>query len=193
VPHEARYLGELEQLRDALARATDPAKRYELQRQLDELLWCDKCGSSHDETDVCDNHKGKPWTPADRAAEEQRQAAERARSFFFRGPTPAEERERELLRQGRYPALRRPPVARPRVRSGRTVRPRPAPRRSPGRVRGSPSSDDPEPEPDSAPAATLVRSAAAGIVAYTRSRRDAITLSRVVKAAILRDGRLPRG
>jgi hypothetical protein len=164
----------LYQLREALAKETCPRKRYELQQRLDELLWCDACGSSHDETVACDSHEGKPWTAADRAAEEQRQAAEWAGSIF---------------NPNRPRCLK---ATRPRVRGGRTVRPRPAPRRSPGRVRGSPGSDDPEPESKPA-AATLVRSAAAGIVAYTRSRRDAITLSRVVKAAILRDGRLPRG
>jgi hypothetical protein len=140
-----------------------------------------------------------PRTPGDRAAEEQRQAAERESSFLFQGPSPAEQREMKQLAAGRYPkasvnhsgnsevrraalARRDPGVRRKPTRDGRAYRP--GARRTSRVTRAGPQSEDESEPPHRAAAATLVRTAAAGIVVYAWSRRDAIAFSRVVKRAI---------
>jgi hypothetical protein len=204
----------LERLRAELAREADPGRRYELQQQIDSLLadrpapegqeWVHN-EAGEPELVRADTGEGKPWTPADRAAEEQRQAAEWERlqsSIFFRGPSPDEQREMEQLARGVYPqrsvnhvkplkratpemrravaARRDPGVRRKPTRDGRTARPRA--RRSPRATRAGPR--DAEDDPADRPAAALaVATAAAGVVAFTRSRRDAVVLARVVMRA----------
>jgi len=69
----------------------------------DSLTACLSCGTIHAADDRCDDGRGRPLTADDQAAEEQRQAKERERSFFLRPASLTEEAERATLRAGRYP------------------------------------------------------------------------------------------
>jgi hypothetical protein len=171
--------------------------------------WCEACDTQHEPGTQCEDRSEPPPLTDERRDEiaresaelAQRAAAERERSFFFQGPTPEEEREREMLAAGRYPRqgvnhvgptrfapLREvvPPKRTPRPaarraprRTGRTYRP--GARRTSRVTRAGPQSED-EP-PHRAAAATLIRVAAANIVVYASTRQDAIVLSRVVRTA----------
>ena len=125
------------------------------------------------------------WAAAENTALDQWFAFNRQRSSFL-SPTPAQWLAFTKLRLDHFPPptrlIARPAARRAPVRDGRTRRPG---GHSPKQTRGPPEDADPHLAPA---AATLVRTAAAGLVIYAASRRHAVASSRVVRDAI-RDGR----
>jgi hypothetical protein len=141
----------------------------------------------------------KDWAAVDRAERDQLLAAQHQHvRRTFMSPTAAQWRAFTQLRLERFPppARRAPvhhtPAARraPR-RTGRVYRP--AVRRTPRITRAGPSADDPEPELARPAAAAMVATAGAGILAFTRSRRDAVVLAGAIKTAIATYGVMRRG
>jgi hypothetical protein len=163
--------------------------------------WCPGCDEQHRPGEQCGDRCDEPLTAERReeiacedAEQQQRGAAERQRSFFFRGPTWAEIREQARLRLAYSPPptrrMSRPVVRRTPVRDGRTRRP--GSRRSPKVTRAGPDDSDPHLAPS--PAAVLPAvSRAHGWTVFTQTPLDAVRFLEVFIRAVDEHGVIGRG